>query len=179
MIFRGDEFRKEYSRLGEMRSTSVFSGNINVMALTVTASKTLRAEVVKDLGMKNPVVISVNPDKANIKYEVVPFVSVKKTFGELAEQVREEKTSIGRAIIFCQRLEDCPGIYSFFKVTLGQSLTYPPGSPDVTIIHFGCCEDAETYIQAVGGAGRDGLPSKDIVLSRKGVRQHINEHMQD
>ena len=48
-----------------------------------------------------------------------------------------------------------------------------------TVIHFGCSEDVESYIQGVGRAGRDGKPSKAIILSRKGGKQHINKQMQD
>ena len=225
---RGDEFRKEYSRLGEMRS--ILSGDVHLMALTATATKTLRSDIVKGLGMKNPVVVAVNPDKANIKYVVFPFVSLSKNFGVLADQLRESPSSIGRAIIFCQRLEDCPKIYRFFLSALKERFTFPPGSPNVcqnrvvdmfhsctepcikeqiikgfssdssplkvviattafgmgidvpdirTIIHFGCCEDVESYVQAVGRAGRDGKPSKAIIFARKGGKQYINKQMQD
>ena len=225
---RGDDFRKEYSKLGEMRS--ILSADVHIMALTATATKTLRADIIKVLGMKSPVVVTVNPDKANIKYEVVPFISMNKTFGVLADQLRDNPVLIGCAVIFCQRLEDCPKIYRFFRSALGEKFTYPPGSPDIcenrivdmfhscteacikdkiiklfssessplrvvaatsafgmgidvpnirTVIHFGCCEDVETYIQAVGRAGRDGRPSKAIILTRKGGRQHINKQMQD
>ena len=48
-----------------------------------------------------------------------------------------------------------------------------------TVIHFSCCEDVESYIQGVGRAGRDGKPSKAIILSRKGGKQHINKQIQD
>ena len=228
MLYRGDEFRKEYSKLSEMRS--IFSENVHVMALTATATKTLCADVIKVLGMKKPVVVAVNPDKANIKYEVVSFISMNRTFGALADQLTVNQTSIGRTIIFCQRLEDCPKIYRFFRSALKDRFTYPAGSPDIcenrlvdmfhsctetcikdkiikafssessplrvviattafgmgidvpnirTIIHFGCCEDAETYVQAVGRAGRDGKPSKAVIFSRKGGKQHINKHMKD
>ena len=197
------------------------------MALTATATRTLRADVIKVLGMKSPVVVTVHPDKSNIKYEVVPFISMNKNFGVLADQLRDNPVSIGRAIIFCQRLEDCPKIYRFFQSALGDKFTYPPGSPDIcenrivemfhscteacikekiikafssesyplrvvtatsafgmgidvpnirTIIHFGCCEDIESYIQGVGRAGRDWKPSKAIILSRKSGKQ---QQMQD
>lgn len=225
---RGEEFRKEYSRLGEIRS--ILSQDVNVMALTATATKSLREDVMKLLGMKSAVVVAVNPDKANIKYEVAPFISMNKTFGALANQLAEKQISIGRAIILCQHLEDCPKLYRFFRNSLGDKFLYPPGSPDIcknrivemfhsctescikdeiiksfssessplrvviattafgmgidvpnirTIIHFGCCQDTESYVQAVGRTGRDTQLSKAIILTRKGPNQHINQHMKD
>ena len=73
--------------------------NVRIMALTATATKTLRAEVIKVLGMKSPVVVIVNPDKANIKYEVVPFVSMTRSFGVLADQLRDDPVAIGHASV--------------------------------------------------------------------------------
>ena len=113
MSCRGQEFRKEYSRLGEIRI--ILSNKVNVMALTATAAKTLRADIIKGIGMKKPIVIAANPDKTNIRYEVVPYVSLNKTFGVLANQLREKHISIGKTIIFCQTLSDCPMIYRFFS----------------------------------------------------------------
>ena len=126
-----------------------------------------------------------------------PFVSMIKSFGALADQLKEDQLAMGRTIIFCQRLEDYPKIYCFFQSSLGDMFTYPAGSPNTcenrivdlfhsciescikdkiieafasdlsplqiaiattafgmgidvpnirTIIHFGSCEDVETYI---------------------------------
>ena len=126
---RGEEIRKVYSRLGEIRS--ILSQDVKVMALTATASKTLREDIMKFLGMKNPVVIAVSPDKANIMYEIVPFVSTNATFGTLAEQ----QLLIGRAIIFCQQLEDCPKLYRFFRKALGQNFTGSPNTCENRLVN--------------------------------------------
>ena len=63
-LCRGEEFRKEYSRLGEV--WSILPQNVHVMALTATATKTLRRDVRDILGMENPVLVSASPDKDNI-----------------------------------------------------------------------------------------------------------------
>ena len=47
--------------------------------------------------------------------------------------------------------------------------------PDIrNIVHFGACEDIETYVQAVG---RDGYGSTALLLIRKGGKQHVNKQM--
>ena len=44
---------------------------------------------------------------------------------------KKKKLTMGRAVTFCQRLEDCPKIYRFFRTALGLMFTYPAGSPDI------------------------------------------------
>ena len=43
-----------------------------------------------------------------------------------------------------------------------------------TIIHFGSCENVETYMY-VQATGCDGKASKAVILSRKGVN-HVDRH---
>ena len=46
-----------------------------------------------------------------------------------------------------------------------------------SIIHFGSSEDVETYIQAIGRAGRDSQHANALLLKRKG-RKHMNKQME-
>lgn len=106
---------------------------MNVMALTATATKTLRKDVCGVLGMENPVVVSISPDKKNIKYLVAGHVTIEKTFGLIADQLYAHHADVGRTIIFCQKLDDCCKLYRFFRQKLGCRFTFPHGSPDL------CC----------------------------------------
>ena len=72
LLCRGEEFRKEYSRLGEVRS--ILPQNVHVMALTATATKVIRSNVCEVLGMESPVLVSISPNKDNIKYIVATRV---------------------------------------------------------------------------------------------------------
>ena len=67
--YRGDDFRVEFSRIGELRS--ILPTNVNVMALTVTATISIRLSVMKLLGMREPTVIQISPEQNNIIYAVV------------------------------------------------------------------------------------------------------------
>jgi len=66
---RGKGFRKEYAALGEMRG--LLSTDVNIMALTATATKDTRKSTFKSLGLLNPVMIIKSPEKSNIIYKVI------------------------------------------------------------------------------------------------------------
>ena len=68
VYFQGDEFRRAFADLGNVRS--LLPTNINVMALTATATKATLDCVIARLGMQNPVVIGLAPDRPNIKLTV-------------------------------------------------------------------------------------------------------------
>ena len=63
-LCKGDSFRKDFSRLIEIRS--LIPSNVHMMALTAIASVTLRQSIIKILSMKNPFILSVSPHKPNI-----------------------------------------------------------------------------------------------------------------
>ncbi|KAL5500654.1 hypothetical protein EMCRGX_G012248 [Ephydatia muelleri] len=126
----GDNFRQEFSNLGEIRC--LISPSINLLALTATATVTTRKKIQCILGMKDPVIIAVSPDKANMSYWVKERGTVEETFAPLAAMLRNERTKMPRVIIFCRRCEDCASIYDFFLSTLKHEFTEPISAPNVS-----------------------------------------------
>ena len=116
-LYRGDEFRNKFSRLGEVRS--ILPSNVNVLALTATAPRGMRIDIQKAPGMADPLVITSSPDKPNIILSVRPYVSLDISFGPVVEELRSARTSLGRTIIYCQKQEDCSNLYLFFKMCMG------------------------------------------------------------
>ena len=41
------------------------------------------------------------------------------------------QTDLGRRLIFCQTLNDCPRLYHYFQMSLKDRFTYPAGAPDI------------------------------------------------
>ena len=61
---------------------------VRVMALTATATKATRRDVIK---MVRPEVVAVSPNKPNIKYSATANVrSLEETFAPLVEEVRQQ-----------------------------------------------------------------------------------------
>ena len=127
---RGDKFRREFSRIGELRS--IIPSNVNLMALTATASNSLRRQVMKTLGMRNASVISVPPNKNNIKYIVRQFETLDNSFGPLAKELIVKEGNMEKVLIFCRTINDCSTLYFFFKRKLGCRFTCPASAPDIS-----------------------------------------------
>ena len=75
---RGDTFRSTLRRIGEV--TSILPASINIMALTATASKSLRYIVSKVVGLDNPYIIAMCPRKSNIMYSVSEFTDIDDNY---------------------------------------------------------------------------------------------------
>lgn len=69
-ICRGDTFQAAMLRIGEL--CSILPKHVHAMALTATATKDLRIEVARIIGMQDELVVSVSPCKAiaNIMYAI-------------------------------------------------------------------------------------------------------------
>ncbi len=66
------------------------------MALTATATKTLRRDVARIIGMRSE--LSRPPVKLNIMYSVVQSSLIEETFSSLVRRVQEDKIALAKWI---------------------------------------------------------------------------------
>ena len=126
---RGDDFREDFARLGEIRS--LIPKHVNILALTATATKPTRKAVIKRLNMQKPVIISVTPNKPNIVYRLQDKDSSMESLAPLTHQLqRQEIQTDQKIIIFCKQYE-CSRMYWMYKTALHNSFTQPEGAPDL------------------------------------------------
>lgn len=91
----------------------MIGSNINVMALTSTATSNLRKEIQLQLGMVDPVTIIRSPDKVNIRYANVPVTEkFERAFKEIVAELRDKRTLLPRIIVYCKRKADCGRLYT-------------------------------------------------------------------
>ena len=102
-----------------------------MMALTATATVTLREEVISILGMKNPEIIAISPSKANIMYIVNSTDSLEQAFINVIEGIKKQWAIFPHTIIYCRTLSDCGCLYLHFKNCLGEQFTEPKDAPDM------------------------------------------------
>lgn len=110
---------------------SLIPSHVNLMALTARATKTTQQSVCRLLGMMRPKVISVSPNRPNIKYSVVVATNIEETFASLVEEVRRRRLSMDRTIIFCKTYDDSSHVYMFLRSRLGSESVEPIGALDL------------------------------------------------
>ena len=102
------------------------------MALTATATNSTRREVCSKLGMVKPLVVAQSPNKPNILYKVLPKDdSMEKAFAPLVEELRSNRVSTERTLIFCSSYDSTGRIYAYLQHRLGKEFTEPVGAPNL------------------------------------------------
>ena len=116
-------------RIGELRS--LITEQVNLMALTATATRSLKLDVIRILGMKNPVLITSSPSRSNIKYMVRSCTSIGEALGDILEELKVKRENYPQTIIYCRKQCDCGEVYLYMRRRLGQHFTSPMDAPDL------------------------------------------------
>ena len=130
LYYVGVIYRTLLSRTGEVHS--LLPRGTSIMALTATATKSLRQAVSRTLWMKNPHVIAYSPCKTNLMYAVSAFVTLEESFNPVITRLRAEHTTFPRMIVYGRSFEMCSNIYLYFKTELGEDFTEPRDAPDLS-----------------------------------------------
>ena len=125
----GETFRSVLLKIGELRS--LVPSSVHMLALTATATRPIREEVIKVLGMKSPSIVAVSPCKPNIMYMVKSYDSIEEAFGTILKGIKKQRGNFPRTIIYCQKLSDCGRLYLYFKKNLGKEFVEPLDAPDL------------------------------------------------
>ncbi|MCL6752136.1 RecQ family ATP-dependent DNA helicase, partial [Nostoc sp. CCCryo 231-06] len=89
----GHDFRPEYRQMKSLRKRYP---DVPTLALTATATDRVRADIIQQLGLKQPSIHIASFNRQNLYYEVRS--KTKSAYAELLELVRESE---GSAIIYC------------------------------------------------------------------------------
>ena len=118
-----------FSRIGEIRS--IIPSNVHVMALTATATRITRAEVLKRLNMHGCEMVCRSPHKGNICFHVKEKPDLTVAMMPIVENLKLWRATMSRTIIYCKRYEEVTTIYRLFKRLMGKSFTEPVSAPDL------------------------------------------------
>ena len=98
------------------------------MALTATATTQLQKQIIMLLGMVDPVIVEVCPDKPNLMYSIQPF-DPDHTINDIVRELKDKRVQMDRTLIFCRRPLDCGVLYEKIRNKMGEDFTEPRGMP--------------------------------------------------
>ncbi|MBK7214989.1 MAG: DNA helicase RecQ [Bacteroidales bacterium] len=118
----GHDFRPEYTRLAVLRES--FPG-IPVMALTATADKITRKDIITQLGLKNPTVFISSFDRPNLSLNVKSGLISRDRHQEILKFVFQRKDESG--IIYCLSRKETEAMSDFMNSNGIQASAYHAG----------------------------------------------------
>lgn len=185
----GHDFRPDYRTLKVLRE--IFP-SAPLVAFTATATERVRADIIKQLSLRQPKIFLSSFDRPNLTYRVLPK---KHSFEQLVELLNNHKHE--SAILYCFSRKNTEDLSSALVRRGFLSAPYHAGlehdvrtrtqadfindkvniitatiafgmgidKPDVRlVVHCDLPKSIEGYYQETGRAGRDGLPAECVMF---------------
>src|SRR4051812_28905491 len=185
----GHDFRPEYRDLKKLRK---HLPDVPIMALTATATERVRADIIKQLKLRDPHAYVASFNRPNLTYRVMPkaaayeqllafirnrpndsgivYCASRKSTDSLARNLNEDGVSAKPYHAGLRNAERTKHQDAFLRddvrvITATIAFGMGINKPNVRfVVHYDLPKNLESYYQETGRAGRDGLPSECVLL---------------
>jgi ATP-dependent DNA helicase RecQ len=196
----GHDFRPEYMQL---RKLKIHFPHVPLIALTATADKLVRKDIIERLGFRNHELFVSSFNRPNIFYTVEPKRNSRSRLLDYLEKRREES-----GIVYCLSRNSADSLAADLRDEGFNALAYHAGLEKETrdkhqelflkdeakivvatiafgmgidksnvrfVVHMDLPKNIESYYQETGRAGRDGLQSEALLFFSWGDVKKLKE----
>src|SRR5438874_8665699 len=185
----GHDFRPEYRKLEKLRK---HLPGVPIMALTATATERVRADILKQLALRDPRCYIASFNRPNLTYRVVPksasyeqllafitdrpndsgivYCASRKTADSLSARLTDDDVNAKPYHAGLTARERTQNQELFLRddvrvITATIAFGMGINKPNVRfVVHHDLPKNIESYYQETGRAGRDGLPADCALL---------------